>query len=679
MLLRAGAAIVGVERPMDNTVSRSARPVSAPVPERIGRYEILLPIASGGMATVYLARSRGVGGFERDVALKLTHAHLRDNADFAADLLAEAKLAVRIRHPNVVPVLDVDDDPLGLFLVMEYVEGDTLANIRRRAAKAKLAIPRAIGMRIIIDALSGLHAAHELRDETGDLVNLVHRDFSPQNILVGLDGIAKLTDFGIAKVTSHLGDTKSGLVKGKMGYMSPEQAQSRPLDRRCDVWAAGIVAWELAASRRLYPSDTDVGTLLKVVTEQPPLVSTVNPDVPPAVEAVIARALTMDLSKRMPSALVFVRELRAAMRESGEIADHEQVGEFVANLVGSKLAERRARAAEIVRLRKKIENVASPQSAANLEEGLAAVRNRELLDVDIESGSSAVAVVVPQAPRASTQPPPVRKAPPLPPARVRPKPSANETPMAKGISKAIEIAIELPKEAAKEIPKEIRSETAKETAKEIPSEAPGERERISAPGSTSATVETPPDFAIVPRFDRKKIIMAVAASMGALLLAIAVSALTRAPSEELSARANASASQGATPAPPAGSSAPAPAKAEPTTPFALSANAEVAAVRIEDRAFFPPVPAKEVTLDLTSEEHRHTLTLLARATDGREASVLVPFGATSAAVEFVSTAPPPPVAPAAAAPPAIAAPPIAAAPPRATPQKPPRLAPSPYK
>src|SRR5215472_14499798 len=144
-------------------------PESAPqrLPDRIGRYEVLLPLASGGMGTVYLARARGVGGFEREVAIKLLHAHLRDVAGSALDLIEEAKLAVRIRHPNVVPVFDVGDDPLGFFLVMDYIEGDTLSGLHRRAKAKNEGLPIRIGLRVLIDALAGLHAAHELKDEAG--------------------------------------------------------------------------------------------------------------------------------------------------------------------------------------------------------------------------------------------------------------------------------------------------------------------------------------------------------------------------------------------------------------------------------------------------------------------------------------------------------------------------------
>src|SRR5262249_12757921 len=152
------------------------------------RYELLLPLGTGGMATVFLARAHGAFGFERDVALKLLHAHLREDAEAKLHLLEEAKLAARIRHPNVVPVIEIDDDPVGLYLVMEYVEGETLSALLQAARAAKVPIPAPIAARILDDALAGLKAAHALRSESGTLLDLVHRDFSPQNILVATDG-----------------------------------------------------------------------------------------------------------------------------------------------------------------------------------------------------------------------------------------------------------------------------------------------------------------------------------------------------------------------------------------------------------------------------------------------------------------------------------------------------------
>jgi serine/threonine-protein kinase len=310
-------------------------------PERVGRYEILLPIASGGMATVYLARAVGPSGFTTEVALKLTHAHLRTSTEFANELIEEAKLAARIRHRNVVSIIDVGDDPHGLFLVMEYVEGDTLANI----TKGTNVIPTPMGVRLLIDALAGLHAAHELLDDDGRLLGVVHRDFTPQNILVGTDGVARLADFGIAKAATRMSHTRTGIVKGKISYMSPEQAQGLPLDRRCDVWAAGVVAWELFAGRRLYASDDDLSTMLRVATEPPPLLRTIVPQLPQAVEAAVAGALAMKPEGRHETALAFSKALATACRPTVGVAELDEVAAWMASHVTPKVSRQRVQAA----------------------------------------------------------------------------------------------------------------------------------------------------------------------------------------------------------------------------------------------------------------------------------------------------------------------------------------------
>jgi serine/threonine-protein kinase len=303
------------------------------------------------MATVFLARAHGAFGFERDVALKLLHAHLREDAEAKLHLLEEAKLAARIRHPNVVPVIEIDDDPVGLYLVMEYVEGETLSALLQAARVAKTPIPAPIAARILDDALAGLEAAHALRSEGGTPLDLVHRDFSPQNILVATDGRTRLTDFGIAKAAGRAVRTKTGLVKGKVAYMSPEQARGHDVDRRCDVWAAGVLAWELVAGRRLHESRDDVATLLSVVTEEPPLLSFVVDDVSPEVEETIASALTSDLERRCGSAAELRARLQAAWEHGEGMASHEAVGELVQRLFGSRLVERVAQAAKIRELR----------------------------------------------------------------------------------------------------------------------------------------------------------------------------------------------------------------------------------------------------------------------------------------------------------------------------------------
>jgi eukaryotic-like serine/threonine-protein kinase len=338
-------------------VSHGGSVEPAPFPERVGRYELLLPIASGGMATVYLGRTSGLGGFEREVALKLTHAHLREDSVFAVSLMDEANLAGRIRHPNVVSVLDVGEDPHGVYLVMEYVEGETLAGLMRLAEELDTRLPESVSLRIADDMLAGMHAAHELRDGSGSLVGLVHRDVTPHNVLVGVDGVAKLTDFGIAKAATRLGMTATGVIKGKVAYMSPEQALGRPLDRTCDIWAAGVVLWELLSGMRLHASTNDAATLLRIVSERPPALRSVRPAVPHELAEVVGRALEMDPRARHPTAEAFAHALERAARNSFGRAERRDVGEYVRELVQERLAKRRDKIGEILELRGRISRI----------------------------------------------------------------------------------------------------------------------------------------------------------------------------------------------------------------------------------------------------------------------------------------------------------------------------------
>jgi serine/threonine-protein kinase len=293
-------------------------------------------LGTGGMAAVFLARAEGMGGFERDVAVKLIHAHLRENQELTLALLNEARIAAKIRHPNVVPVYDVGEDPSGIFLVMEYVEGDTLSGLQRAARAANTRIPVSVGLRILADALAGLQGAHEQRDSNGAPLEIVHRDFSPQNILVGADGVSRLTDFGIAKAAGRSGHTSPGSIKGKVAYMAPEQARGKVVDRRCDVWAAGVVAWELLAARALHESDDEVATLLDVVTQAPPDLRTIDPSIPAALADVVASALVIDRQRRCPTAAELRSRLISACRAHGTLADSAEVATFMDKMGGGR-------------------------------------------------------------------------------------------------------------------------------------------------------------------------------------------------------------------------------------------------------------------------------------------------------------------------------------------------------
>ena len=309
---------------------------------RVDRYELVGEIASGGMATVYLARLGGVGGFQRFVAMKRLHPHLQNEKEFVEMFLDEARLSAGIHHPNVVSILEVGASPVGYYLVMEYVEGDTLARILARAAGKGDRIPTPIALRIVIDALQGLNAAHELKDDTGTSVELVHRDVSPQNILVGIDGVSRITDFGVARATSRLSSTRVGQLKGKLAYMAPEQAQGEGIiDRRADVFSAGVLLWETLAGKRLFKAETEVATLQRVMNEPIPDLARVAPHLSSELCAVVKQALERDPDVRYATAGQFADALEAAAATRDGIAPPRDVAAFVKQTLGEEIEQQR--------------------------------------------------------------------------------------------------------------------------------------------------------------------------------------------------------------------------------------------------------------------------------------------------------------------------------------------------
>ena len=314
-------------------------------PIRVGRYEVLGEIASGGMATVYLARTVGAAGFSRLVAIKKLHEHLQADEDFVAMLLDEARLAARIRHPNVVPVVDMEASP-SLYLVMEYIEGDKLSGLIKLLARQNQRLPIPIALRVIHDTLEGLHAAHELCDENGRPLRIIHRDVSPQNILVGVDGVSRITDFGIAKAESRATATRDGELKGKVGYMAPEQLGADEIDRRVDLFAMGVTLWESLAGRRLFHRDTEVETMGAVAAAPIPTLTAAPFRVPPEIDAMLRRALERKPRDRYSSAREFADALEASARAVGGLASTRAVADLVAEVAGEKIERERNRTRE---------------------------------------------------------------------------------------------------------------------------------------------------------------------------------------------------------------------------------------------------------------------------------------------------------------------------------------------
>jgi serine/threonine protein kinase len=307
------------------------------VRSRLRRYEILRRIASGGMGTVYLGRVVGAGGFERRVAIKAMHPHIARDPAAVAMFLDEARLAARIHHPNVVATLDIDQGEDGLFLVMEYVEGVTVRNILSALRRGDVAGPLSLALRLMLDTLAGLHAAHELTDDQGAPLHLVHRDVSPANLLVGVDGITRITDFGIVQAATRLGESAdSGEIKGKFGYISPEQLRAAPVDRTSDVYSAGVVLWEMLTGTRAFRGDNAGATMMAAIAGISKSPSEIVPAVPGEISAACMRAVAYDRALRYPTAAAFAEDLeRAAHREGLPVAQTRDVAALVRRLVAA--------------------------------------------------------------------------------------------------------------------------------------------------------------------------------------------------------------------------------------------------------------------------------------------------------------------------------------------------------
>jgi eukaryotic-like serine/threonine-protein kinase len=309
----------------------------------LGRYQLIGAIASGGMASVFLARLAGVGGFQRLVAIKRLHPHLANEREFVEMFLDEARLAASIHHRNVVPILEIGTSDAGYYLVMEYIEGVTLARLMTQAAVLKEPVPTSVLLRVVIDTLSGLHAAHELTGGDGVKLGVVHRDCSPQNILVGLDGCTRITDFGIARASSRLHNTREGAMKGKLAYMAPEQTQGEEFDLRADIFSVSTVLWEVLAERRLFKGQTEAQTLRHLLHDPIPRLADIEPGVHEALDTICHKGLSRDPQGRFDSAAEMADALEQAARQAGilpePVATERAVESLMKERYGSEATE----------------------------------------------------------------------------------------------------------------------------------------------------------------------------------------------------------------------------------------------------------------------------------------------------------------------------------------------------
>ncbi|MCC7541239.1 MAG: serine/threonine protein kinase [Deltaproteobacteria bacterium] len=306
-------------------------------PLRFGEYEVVARLRAGGMATLYLGRRRGAAGFARPVAIKVVHPHLATDPQFVRMFVDEGLLSARINHPNVVHVEELGESEGAYFLVMEYVPGASLSQLLRALGERERRMTPAVATWIAMQVADGLHAAHETRGDDGQSLGVVHRDVSPQNVLIAESGHVKLIDFGIAKASLRGTKTSTGSLRGKIRYMAPEQAHGRSIDRRADVYALGIVLWEMLTTRRLFHADNDLLLLDKVRSPHIPAPSTFADDVPPALDRAVLYALALDPVNRPESALELRRVLADALPDAAR-TDAAQVAQLLGATVGAEIA-----------------------------------------------------------------------------------------------------------------------------------------------------------------------------------------------------------------------------------------------------------------------------------------------------------------------------------------------------
>jgi serine/threonine-protein kinase len=292
------------------------------------------------MADVILAVARGPGGFQKLLVIKRLRYHLADDPEFVSMLVDEARLAARLNHPNIVHTNEVGEVDGQFFIAMEYLEGQPLTRLKRRAAKEGNAFSRDMQLRVVADVLAGLHHAHELSDYDGKPLGVVHRDMSPSNVFVTYDGIVKVVDFGIAKAAGRTTETRTGVVKGKMTYMPPEQALGLEVDRRADLFSVGVMLWEAVTEQRLWSGLDDMVILGRLINgDIPASPRAVKPDVPEALERLCNRALAVDAADRFATALEFQNELEAFLESCPHQHTNREIGRLTSRLFESDRRE----------------------------------------------------------------------------------------------------------------------------------------------------------------------------------------------------------------------------------------------------------------------------------------------------------------------------------------------------
>jgi len=305
--------------------------------DTVGPYKLIRAIGAGGSARIDLARIDRAYGFQRHVVIKRPLEHLRADRNVAASLRREARIGGRLRHPNLVAVLDAGVHDGYDYLVLEYVQGTSLRDLMQTETGGQVrAVPLAVGLGIVLDIARGLHDAHELADERGEALGLVHRDISPGNVLLGIDGAVKVADFGIAKETRVT--TLSGSMHGTVTYMAPEQCRGHAFDRRADIWALGVILYELVTHQRLFWADNDVASLHRVLSGQIARPRKLDPAIAPALEDIIMTAVAQEPTARFASARAFADAIEGHAASHGLVVGARWIARTVEEVVGARAA-----------------------------------------------------------------------------------------------------------------------------------------------------------------------------------------------------------------------------------------------------------------------------------------------------------------------------------------------------
>jgi TonB family protein len=378
-------------------------------PDHFGQYEIIERIASGGMAELYKAKRTGVEGFQKIVAIKKILPHLADDEEFITMFADEAKLAAQLNHPNIIHIYDLGKIQAGgYFIAMEYVDGRDLRAIQKSGRELDAPLPVPLAVYIASKVASALDYAHRRRDAEGHDLHIVHRDVSPQNILISYEGDIKLCDFGIAKANSKASQTQSGALKGKLQYMSPEQAWAKPIDRRSDLFSLGVVLHELLTGDRLFRGDTDIQVLEKVRTAEVIPPSRMNPEVPKNLDGVLLRCLAKDPEERYANASDLLRDLDSVLYSYTPAPGSADVAIYLHRLQAEETAIAEARAREAAQAQAEQAQTA----ASGLDE---TARRRKSKAVPIRRTGPAPKAAEPPAPPPPPPSKPARPAPPPPP------------------------------------------------------------------------------------------------------------------------------------------------------------------------------------------------------------------------------------------------------------------------